>query len=692
MRYQFVKQDGIKDCGVSCLLMIIRTYKGGSPKEYLRELTHTTKDGTTAYDLLNAGEKFHFTTFALKGNVEDLKEEYFPVIAHVVIDNAYQHFIVIYKMNSNKKELIIADPATGIKKITFDEFYNISTNIFLIFLPNTQILKINMQHPIPKLFLTILKKKFFFIVVVLILSFLYATVSILLTFYFQSLLNQIDTVFNISLPYTLFIFFSFLTVLKSLIQYIRIHFLVQLTSYFDSYLLENVYHHLFELPDSYFKNRTTGEVLARITDLSSIKDILSKFLLNIAFDLLLAIASIFILFKISPELTCFLIIFAILNLCLFVLFKNKINQKTASLKEEYAKINSFLTDSIQAVLSIKHLDREKYIEHKFKKNYSRYLEKFNEYQNSWNVEIFCKNLLSEILQIILITLGCYLISKKQITIAEFMTFLSLSSFFLSPLESIYDFALDFQNQKESIERIKELYYVEKTVKTPTEKVKIESVNMKNITFRYQRETVLDHIDFTIKKKEKVLIYGKSGCGKSTFIKILAGYLEEYEGNIYINDILLEKNKQQILQKNITYVSQEEILLNMSIKENILLGREVTEKKFKQVCKLLHIDDFVSKNVLAYDMIIEENGMNLSGGERQRIILARSLLRDSEIYIFDENFCNMDISLERKVLENIFEYLEDKIVIVISHRFYNADLYNRKIELQKGGKYAEINII
>jgi len=87
-------------------------------------------------------------------------------------------------------------------------------------------------------------------------------------------------------------------------------------------------------------------------------------------------------------------------------------------------------------------------------------------------------------------------------------------------------------------------------------------------------------------------------------------------------------------------------------------------------------------------MIEENGINLSGGEKQRIILARSILRESDVYVLDESLCNMDVALEREVLQNLFSYLEDKLVIVVSHRFYNEDLYDRKICMAKGEKYAE----
>ena len=139
-KHEFVKQDGRMDCGVACLLMIIRYYKGGCSKEYLRSLTATTKDGTRAYDLLKTGEKFHFTTFGLKGELKDLPRKYLPVIAHVV-EGGYYHFVVIYEIDFEKKVMVVADPASCVKTIKIEEFEKISTNYYLVFVQNGKILK-----------------------------------------------------------------------------------------------------------------------------------------------------------------------------------------------------------------------------------------------------------------------------------------------------------------------------------------------------------------------------------------------------------------------------------------------------------------------------------------------------------------------------------------------------------------------
>ena len=134
-KYPFVKQEGFKDCGVACLLMIIRYYKGNISIERLRDLTHTNKNGTNAYNLIKASSYLGFYANGLKGSLNDLKSVIFPCIAHVVIDGSLKHFIVIYEVNYDKEYLIIADPSNKIRKISFSNFTSIWTGVVINLYP-----------------------------------------------------------------------------------------------------------------------------------------------------------------------------------------------------------------------------------------------------------------------------------------------------------------------------------------------------------------------------------------------------------------------------------------------------------------------------------------------------------------------------------------------------------------------------
>ena len=137
--YQCVMQEGPKDCGVSCLLTIIRTYGGNVSIEYLRELTRTTKDGTNAYLMMNAMNNLGFISKAVRGSIFDLEDNMFPCVAHVIINTNLGHFIVIHKIDRKKKILTIADPAVGRRLMSYTEFLEITTNQFILFTPTKTI-------------------------------------------------------------------------------------------------------------------------------------------------------------------------------------------------------------------------------------------------------------------------------------------------------------------------------------------------------------------------------------------------------------------------------------------------------------------------------------------------------------------------------------------------------------------------
>lgn len=170
--------------------------------------------------------------------------------------------------------------------------------------------------------------------------------------------------------------------------------------------------------------------------------------------------------------------------------------------------------------------------------------------------------------------------------------------------------------------------------------------------------------------------------------MLLRYIEVDYNHIKIDNIDINHYHLENIRTNITYVTSNEYLFTDTLKNNILLYKEYPEEKFKEVCKICFVDDIIENKMTGYDSLIEENGFNLSTGEKQRIVLARSILRKSNIYIFDEALSGIDIERERKILKKIFEYLKDKTIIVISHRFNNKNCFSRVLKMEKGKIYEK----
>ena len=213
-----------------------------------------------------------------------------------------------------------------------------------------------------------------------------------------------------------------------------------------------------------------------------------------------------------------------------------------------------------------------------------------------------------------------------------------------------------------------------------------NIEVNDLSYNFGDKNLFCNVSFKILQGEKILLVGESGTGKSTLVKMLLRYINVSYGYIKIDNIDINHYHLDTIRNNITYISNNDTLFRDTIYNNIVLNKRIDKDKFKNITEITRIDEIVKNRELGYQEIVDENGFNFSSGERQRIILARALVRDSDIYIFDEAFSQIDISKTWKILESILEYLKDKTVIVISHRNNFYKLFGRVLKLENGKVY------
>ena len=219
---------------------------------------------------------------------------------------------------------------------------------------------------------------------------------------------------------------------------------------------------------------------------------------------------------------------------------------------------------------------------------------------------------------------------------------------------------------------------------------IGNIEFKNIVFSYNNESdnVLNNVSFKIKNKEKNAIIGMSGCGKTTIFKLLLKQYDNYYGNILIDNHNIKDFSESCLRNTITIVNQEPMLFNMTIKNNLLMVNEnATDEEIRHACKLANIDDFINTLPNKYDEIIEENTTNLSIGQKQRIAIARAILKNTPIILFDEITSALDKNSKRIIEKTINKLSEEKTIIVIAHTLDSIEDYDNIIVL-KDGKITE----
>lgn len=677
-----VLQDGAKDCGAACLRSIIQYYGGNVTLERLIELTKTTKEGTTFYNLKEASEEIGLATRSYRvDDIEKIKEINIPFICQITKNN-YTHFIVVYKIKDNK--LLIMDPSIGKQSIDIFDFNNIWTGNIMLFEKVSTLPLEEDPNITNRLIKEVLKNNKGNIIFVMILSLISTILSCLVSLYSQIIFDKIiDTELNNLIIVTLT--FSILYIIKNITNYIRNHILIYISQKLDINILLNTFTKVVLLPYNYYKNRRSSEVLSKINDLSYIKNFISKIIVTTFLDfLLLMVATIIIYYKIKEVLIIF-IITQILYILIVLIFNNYIKNITIKRQEATAILNNTIIESVSTFETIKGLNIEDNIIYKFSKDYSSLLNITFDIDKLNNLLTFLKEM---IINICLITVDYYIfknIMNGISTTGDYLTITILSSYLIYPISNIMDLSYEYHYIKNSIKRANTFFEVEEE-KIHDKRKLIVNGNIKITNLKYtfnNKYYVLNDINLFIKNNDRVLILGSSGSGKSTILKLLYKYLEADRKTIYINGYDINDYSLSDIRESITYVSQNELLFNDTIRNNIILGREVSEIDYLNICKILHIDDIVKDSIQGYDYVLEENGINLSGGQRQRIILARSLLKNSNIIMIDEGFNQIDITLEREILQDIFTYYHNKTFIIVSHRKENSDLYNRIIKIKNG---------
>lgn len=677
-----VLQDGIKDCGVCCLLSIIKHYGGNVSKEYLRDLTNTTKNGVTAYNIIETAKKLGFDSYALCGDLEEIDANNLPVIAHVIINKSYKHFIVIYKIDFLNEKVLVMNPAKGKEILSFSEFKLESSSNYIFLKPIKKLPTFQEKKIIRNTIIKYILKNKQLLIYLIILTIFFFILNLLSAFHFKYLLDYVIN-YNISknaliISITVLIIY----ILKEIISYLRDIIILKYSEMFDEVVTIKIYKQIILLPYLYYKNRTTGEVISRIKDLGVIKGFIIEVITSISTSLLSIIIFFIVLFNINSKLTYLSIFQFILLLLLNFIFKNKIKDKTIKYYKQEEKVNSYLVESLSSVDAIKGMHIEKRTIDKFLLKYKKYLESVYSLSITNEANKSLKNIINSIFIVLLLHLGTILVIDNKITLSEFIIYQSINNFYLSSFYSFISIINEYPKYKASLERIEDIFNIKEEVFDSSNYYTNYNLNgdilYKNLSYSYNSKKLFNNINFKIKYKDKIFLYGPSGTGKSTFVKLLMRYIEMPFGYISINNIDINHYHLDILRNNITYVSQQEYLFNDTLYNNITLGREIDKNEIEKVVKMLYLNEVGSLN-----RMVEENGFNFSGGERQRIILARSVLKKSSIYIFDEALSQIDVVKERDILINIFKYLKDKTIIVISHRFDNKDLFERIIRIEKG---------
>ena len=662
---KIVRQQDEKDCGACSLLSIIRHYKGNVSLEQIRLDAKTTTEGTTALNLINAGKKYGFDAVGMKvERINDIKRV--PAIAHLHLKKGYDHYVAIYKITKDK--VVLMDPAKGKVIKSLGDFQKEWNGVVLLFYPKEKIIVLKNEVTLFKIFKKIFLSEKKLIKIIIFASLLLTLFTIALGYYFQLFNSLYIDWYPITYLKVLIIIFAFLTLFKLFLSYYRNYLENHLNKNIDILITSDFLNHLFNLPLKVITSRKSGEIMSRVNELTSIKGLITEVFITYTLDFLLVVITIFLLFSICSKL--FLILFLTTAVYLFIgiLTKKSIFEKAYQNLSLEAEFNNNVLEDVKMITSIKNLDALDITLKKLESKLTEYI------YDSYKTNIFLNkvNILKtgsyEIGLFLINTFGFYFVYKGLINLIDLITFNTLLNLYFEPLKNIIDCIPKYSFMKASITKINDFLSIETEKLGEPGATGGYNISISNLNYSYNKyQKIINNLNLNIEEGKFVLLNGPSGSGKSTICNILNKYITDYEGSVLLGKFNYKDISLKTIKENILYVNQNEAIFTGSIKENITLGRKISDLEFKKICEICNIDDIANKKPFRYESIIGNDEGNISGGEKQRIILARAVLKNFNVLILDEALSEVDIDLELEILKNIRKYYVNKTLIYISHK-------------------------
>lgn len=541
------------------------------------------------------------------------------------------------------------------------------------------------------LFGIILKYKPTFIQV-LIAAFLIQVFALVTPLFTMVIIDKVFSTSGFSTLYVLIIGLFAISLFDYLISSSRQVLLNSVTHKIDYILATAFFKKLTALPLSFFSSKQIGDAVSRVKELEVIRNFFtgSAFMLLIDFPFLLVFIGVMLLF--SVKLTITATVFISVVLLIYGIFAPLIQERLKGKNKIQIDNNSFLIETIGAIEAIKSMS----LERKTQQRWDKLL--IDNARNSAKTEKLTGHIsqfagfLTKSTTAVCLWFGALLVLEGDMTPGQLIAFNMMVGRVIAPTQRISQLLQQLNQLKISLQRVGEIMNAspELHVQEASQLPSLDGgIRLENVTFRYKDEgkEVLNNLSLEIKPGEVVALVGTTGSGKTTLLRLLQRLYLPSEGHIYIDNINVLGINPGWFREKIGVVSQENVLFNLSIVENIRLANlgdePISVDAVVNVCKLVGADRWIGNLPQAYDTLVGERGQFLSGGQRQQISIARALLRDPKILLMDEATSALDNESEAIVENNMKRIFAGRTVVIVAHRLPPMNVIDRIITLQDG---------
>ncbi|UTC66127.1 MULTISPECIES: peptidase domain-containing ABC transporter [unclassified Treponema] len=693
-----ILQTNQADCGAACIANICRHYGKSIEIDKIREILTLNKNANSGLGIIHAAETLGFSC---RGAVSDTKELPknipLPCIVHIARGNE-NLYLVVYRWD--KKYVYLADPAMGYQKTDIEIFKKLWTGVFFIILPAPDFSAKNEKSRGLMRFLPILKSHKKICAEILAASIILSFLGIISAFYFRFLIDEVLSS-NLNDSLTSFsIGFLGVIIFRSLLGLARNQLLMHISYKIDMALIYRYFEHVLHLPMRFFTQKKTGEIIARMNDTGTIRQVISATALTVVLDSLMLIFGSVFLISLGSNLLIAAIVPVIISSILVWFYAKPYQVKIRKRAVAEAEKHSCIVESLNGISTIKALCAESKALERAEFKIVNAIRKginfgtFSNYQNS------IQNFIGRCGTLAIYWLGSLNILNGSMSLGQLISFVILSGYFLDPLARLLTLQPQLQEAYVAAERLAEIFDEETEENLDNGKIETDGlsgkIDIKNLSFGYDLNFKnLNKINLSINAGERVAFVGASGSGKTSLAKLLMKFYSPQEGDIFIDNINLKDLKTASYRKQVGYVPQEILLFSGTIAENINWSSGNGDyRRMISAAEVSGASSFIEALPDRYNTMVGEHGTTLSGGERQRIAIARILLHNPSILILDEATSALDGILEEQVFNTLKEIASGRTFIIIAHRLSTIKDCDKifvfdKGEIAESGTHADL---
>jgi ATP-binding cassette, subfamily B, bacterial len=655
------------ECGLACLTMLLHYYGCKAPLSELRTRAGVGREGLSALDIARTARHYGMRVRALSLQHSDFQFLKLPAIVHW----EFNHFLVLERWSRRGAEVV--DPAGGRDRLTPAEFDAGFTGVVIVLEPGAAFHRRRAPSPrtfrafvldyvrhAPRTFLQILAVSLLLLLIGLALPLL---TKVVVDQVLPFRLRNVMPVLAIGIV-ALFLSQVVATLLREWL-------LVYLRARIDIRMMLGFVEHLLALPYSFFQQRSTGDLLARVASNAMLREILSNQLLSAVMDSGLVVFYLVILFWQSVPFGLLTLAVGLLQVLLLVLSNGPVSRLARRELTAFGKSQGYLGEALVGIATLKASGAEDRAFDRWSNVFFDHLNIALRYNYVAGTMTAILTTLPSLGQLLLLWVGATQVLNGSITLGTMVALIALAGAFFAPLASLASSGQQFQLVGANLDRIGDVTEAEPEqhgrALPPTPRLS-GHIRLENIGFRYAEAgpQVLHEVDLTVEPGQRVAIVGASGSGKSTLGKLLLGLYAPSDGAIFYDAFPLQELRLQEVRRQFGVVLQESMLFSGSILSNITLSNPTLDvDRVTEAAKIAAIHDDVMAMPMRYDTFVSEGGSALSGGQRQRLAIARAVADKPKILLLDEATSHLDVETEQRVARNLRTLACTQIII--AHR-------------------------